>query len=92
NTLCEAMACGKPVVGTRKGGIPEGIEEGETGFVVEARDPGAIAAALDDILRDPERRETMRRRARERAVEHFSWDVIVKRLEMIFRNTCALHD
>jgi glycosyltransferase involved in cell wall biosynthesis len=88
NSLCEAMACGKPVVGTRKGGIPEGIEEGETGFVVEARDPGAIAAAMDDILRDPERRGSMGRRARERAVEHFSWDVIVKRLEGIFRNTC----
>ena len=88
NTLCEAMACGKPVVGTRKGGIPEGIEEGETGFVVEAKDPGAIAAALAHILRDPELRGSMARRARERAVEHFSWDVIVKRLEGIFRNTC----
>ena len=86
NTLCEAMACGKPVVGTRKGGIPEGIEEGKTGLVVEARDPGTIAAALDDILRDPERRESMGRRARERAVEQFSWDVIVKRLEAIFRD------
>lgn len=88
NTLCEAMACGKPVVGTRKGGIPEGIEEGVTGFVVEAKDPGAMAAAMDDILGDPERRESMGRRARERAVEHFSWDVIVKRLEGIFRETC----
>lgn len=88
NTLCEAMACGKPVVGSRKGGIPEGIEEGETGFVVEARDAAAIAAALEGILRDPERRGGMGRRARERAVEHFSWDVIVKRLEGIFRDAC----
>lgn len=84
NTLCEAMACGKPVVGTRKGGIPEGIEEGETGLVVEARDPGALAAALGRILQDPERRGSMGRRARERATEHFSWDTIVKRLEGIF--------
>ncbi len=88
NTLCEAMACGKPVVGTRKGGIPEGIEEGTTGFVVEARDPGAVAAALGDILRDPDRRESMGRRARERAVERFSWDAIVRRLEEIFREAC----
>ncbi len=88
NTLCEAMACGKPVVGTRKGGIPEGIEEGQTGFVVESRDPGAIAAALEGLLFDPERRDSMGRRARQRAVEHFSWDIIVARLEEIFVEAC----
>lgn len=84
NTLCEAMACGKPVVGTRKGGIPEGIEEGRTGFVVPPKDAESIAAAFGPLLRDPELREFMGRSARERAVEHFSWDAIVKCLETIF--------
>jgi len=80
NTLCEAMACGKPVVGTRKGGIPEGIEEGKTGFVVEARDDGAIAAALNDILRDPERRGSMGRRARERVLDEHTYAHRARRL------------
>ena len=84
NSLCEAMACGKPVIGTRKGGIPEGISEGGTGFVVPAKDAGEIAATLETLLRDSKLRESMGRCARERAVEHFSWDVIVKHLEGIF--------
>jgi len=84
NALCEAMACGKPVIGTRKGGIPEGIREGGTGFVVPARDAGEMAAALETLLRDSGLRESMGRCARARAVEHFSWDVIVKHLEGIF--------
>jgi len=84
NSLCEAMACGKPVIGTRKGGIPEGISEGGTGFVVPAKDAGEIAATLETLLRDSKLRESMGRCARARAVEHFSWDVIVKHLEGIF--------
>jgi glycosyltransferase involved in cell wall biosynthesis len=86
NTLCEAMASGKPVVGTRKGGIPEGIEDRRTGFVVPPRDAGAIAAAIDPLLRSPELRESMGRSARASATERFSWDVIVKRLEGIFHD------
>jgi glycosyltransferase involved in cell wall biosynthesis len=84
NTLCEAMACGKPAIGTRKGGIPEGIEERETGFIVPARDDDAIAEALKALIYDPTLRESMGTRARARSVEHFSWDVIVGRLEEIF--------
>jgi glycosyltransferase involved in cell wall biosynthesis len=84
NTLCEAMACGKPAIGTRKGGIPEGIEERETGFVVPARDAYAIVEALKVLICDPTLRESMGTCARARSVEHFSWDVIVERLEEIF--------
>jgi glycosyltransferase involved in cell wall biosynthesis len=86
NTLCEAMASGKPVVGTRKGGIPEGIEDGGTGFVVPPRDVEAIAATFDTLLRDSDLRESMGRCARTRALDHFSWDGIVKRLEEIFHD------
>ncbi|MBP2673691.1 MAG: WalN protein [Deltaproteobacteria bacterium] len=84
NTLCEAMACGKPAIGTMKGGIPEGIVEGETGFLVPPRDAEAIADRTDRFLRAPERVSLMGGRARQRAVDHFSWDVIVARLEEIF--------
>ena len=51
----EAAACGLPSVGGRSGGIPEAVEEGRTGWLVDPRDPRAIAATIIDLLRSPER-------------------------------------
>ena len=55
----EAMATGKPLVGTRVGGIPEIIDDGVTGFLVERRDSTAMAARIIELLRDPELRSRM---------------------------------
>src|SRR5207302_4809427 len=60
-TLLEAMACGKPVVATRVGGIPEVVEEGITGHLVPARDPAKLAAAIERLLRDPGERRRLGR-------------------------------
>lgn len=84
NTLCEAMASGKPSIGSTRGGIPEGIVEGETGFLVPPNDPAAIADRIHLLSVRKELVREMGENARRRAVEHFSWDVIVKRLEGIF--------
>jgi glycosyltransferase involved in cell wall biosynthesis len=45
----EAMACGTPVLGARRGGLLETVRDGETGVLVEAADPGAYAAALPRV-------------------------------------------
>jgi len=58
-TNIEAMACGKPVVGTRVGGIPEIIQDGITGFLVPRRDTAAIAARILELVRDHELRRRM---------------------------------
>ena len=64
----EAMASALPVVGARVGGIPEMIVEGDTGLLVPARDPQALADAIESVVRDPVRARAMgdagRRRAR----------------------------
>jgi len=52
-TLLQSMACGLPVVAVRAGGLPEYVHHEETGLLTEARDPSAIATALDRLLRDP---------------------------------------
>lgn len=52
-TVIEAMACGKAVVASRVGGIPEQVDEGKTGFMVPAGDPEALAHALSRLLQDP---------------------------------------
>ena len=61
----EAMACGKPLVGTRAGGIPEIIQDGVTGFVVEKRDCSAMAHRILELVRDPELRKRMGEAGRE---------------------------
>lgn len=71
-SIAEAQAGGKAVIGTRAGGIPELIDEGETGLLVAPGDSGALAAAIRRLLDDPALRERMGRRARERAQERFT--------------------
>ncbi|HEY7728762.1 MAG TPA: glycosyltransferase [Candidatus Eisenbacteria bacterium] len=71
--ILEAMAAGLPVVGVRVGGIPEIVVHGETGLLVPAREPGALAAALAELAGDPSRRRAMGERALRR-VREFSAD------------------
>jgi glycosyltransferase involved in cell wall biosynthesis len=68
----EAMAAGRPVVGTRVGGIPEMVVDGETGTLVPPRDPEALAAAIATLVVDSRRRARMSEAARRRATDHFS--------------------
>jgi glycosyltransferase involved in cell wall biosynthesis len=71
--MFEAMACGAPAVGTRRGGIPELIEPGKTGLVVTSGDARELAAALDELLSHPERARSMGDCAAATARERFSW-------------------
>lgn len=70
--LAEGMACGKPVVGTLCGGIPEMITEGETGLLVPIGEPADLAAALERLVEDPALRAGLGENARRAVVERFS--------------------
>ncbi len=77
----EAAAAGVPQVAGRSGGAHEAVVDGETGLVLD--DPESVedaAAALAALLGDADRRRTMGRAARRRAVEEFSYDVLAARL------------
>jgi L-malate glycosyltransferase len=75
NSVLEAMASGLPIVSTPTGEIGAMIRDGETGLLVPADDPAAMAKAVLDILEHPERAAAMARRAREAAAAYGWADV-----------------
>ncbi|MEV1081270.1 glycogen synthase [Streptomyces sp. NPDC050211] len=83
----EAMACGTPVVASRVGGIPEVVEHGVTGLLVdtEASFEADLAGALDAVLADPEKAARMGEAGRERAVGEFGWDAVARRTVRLYR-------
>ncbi len=82
-TLTEAMGCGLPVVSTRSGGIPEIVVDGETGLLVRAGDPEALADAILDLAGDPVRRREMGKRGIERLRNDFTWECTARRMEAV---------
>ncbi len=77
-TVLEALACGRPVVASAVGGIPEQVEDGQTGFLVEPGNHKAMAGRVEELLRDSRRRSDMSRRAAETARERFDLECQVK--------------
>jgi glycosyltransferase involved in cell wall biosynthesis len=71
NVLAEAMAMAVPVVSTNISGIPEMIDDGVHGLLVEPRNPQALADALRSVLTDPELHARLARAGRERICERF---------------------
>ncbi|WP_233710639.1 glycosyltransferase [Natronococcus pandeyae] len=76
----EAMACGTPVVTTDLEGIKTYLRPGTDGLTVPPQEADALAAALEELLGDPDRRREMESRARTQACE-FSWRLQAARLE-----------
>lgn len=87
-TLVEAQACGLPVVAANFGGFPEVIDIGRTGLLVPARDPLALAAAVNGLLADPARHAAMSAAAPAWAAQ-FGWPAVVARVEAIYRAVLA---
>jgi len=72
----EAMACGTAVVGSRVGGVPEVVADGETGLLVPPGDPAALAGAINVLLADEPLAAQMGRLGRARAETEFGWTSI----------------
>jgi len=80
----EAMACGKPLVGTTVGGLPQIITDGVTGLLVPPADPNALAEAILGLLRDSALRETMGAAARARVEREFAWPAIARQTLAVY--------
>jgi glycosyltransferase involved in cell wall biosynthesis len=84
-SVIEAMAAGVPVIASRVGGLTELVDHGVTGLLVPHDDPDALAAAVGELLADPERARRLGRAGRERARELYS-------IERMVAATVALYD
>jgi glycosyltransferase involved in cell wall biosynthesis len=83
----EAMACGVPVVSTDGGALPEVV--GDAGVIVPVRDAEALAAAIAGLLCDPQRREALSRRGRQRIEERFCWHLCAQQMTDYYRRVIA---
>lgn len=99
----EAMACGTAVVASAVGGIKEVVVHGETGFLVpldqmrespfEPTDPETfsrdLAARINELMRDPERRQAMGQAGRRRVEEIFGWPAIARQTAKLYESLAA---
>jgi len=85
NVILEAMAAGLPVIATRVDGVPELVQQGKTGIMVEPRNSPALADAITDILTDEHKARLMGLRSREMALmDQYSVDRMVRQTEKVF--------
>jgi D-inositol-3-phosphate glycosyltransferase len=88
-TPLEAMACATPVVGSRVGGIQYTVRDGETGYLVPAQDPEALAERLAQLYGRPGLREEFGQNAAERVHSLFTWEKVGEALDEVYRNVAA---
>jgi glycosyltransferase involved in cell wall biosynthesis len=84
NVVLEAMAAGLPVVATDVGGLPEVVQQGETGWLVAPKDVPALADAISHLLAHDQVRTAFGQAGRKRAEQRFSLASMVSRHEDMF--------
>jgi D-inositol-3-phosphate glycosyltransferase len=80
----EAMACGVPVVASAVGGLIDTVVHGQTGVHVPARDPGAIAAVVNELLSSPSVRAQLGRAGVKRVRARYTWERIAASTEHVY--------
>jgi glycosyltransferase involved in cell wall biosynthesis len=87
--VMEFMESARPIVATRVGGVPDLIEDGVNGLLVDPGDEAGLAAAIRRLLDDPEAARRMGEAARERRRSEFTVDVMVRRFESLYERLMA---
>jgi glycosyltransferase involved in cell wall biosynthesis len=88
-TIVEGMACARPVIVSQEGGAAELFTPGYDAVGVRPRDPAALAAAIGELLHDPERCQRLAANARQTAIRRFSRTRLGPQLLAIYRRHAA---
>lgn len=91
-SVMEYMAAGRAVVATSVGGVPDLVEDGVTGFLVEPQDPAALADRVLGLLRDPLQADRMGIAGKARQQSEFSLEATVRRVEELYDELLAGRD
>ncbi len=82
--ILEAMQCALPVISTREGAIPEIVNDGLTGYIVEPKNSLQLADKMKTLLLNKDLREKMGRRGREKFLEHYTSELFEKQMANTF--------
>jgi glycosyltransferase involved in cell wall biosynthesis len=85
-SIVEAMGAAVPIVATAVGGIPEQVTDGGNGFLVEPRNPAALAERIGSVLSDPEAAARLGEAGRVRALREFSVETMTDAIESVYED------
>jgi starch synthase len=80
------MACGKPVIATNVGGVPEVVKDRVSGILVSPRDPEALHSAMNELLGDREKLKKMGNKGRIVFSENFNSEIMVDKIEELYNS------
>ncbi len=84
NSFIEAMAAGVPVIGTKVGGIPDFLIDGETGLFCEVNNPQSIAEKVMEYINNSERTDKIVENAQKLVRENYDWNLIAGKMKEAF--------
>jgi len=90
SAFLEAMAAGLPVIGTKVGGIPDFLDDGQTGLFCEVDNPSDLASKIQKLLSDENLRQTLITNGRNLVLAKYDWQPIAARMKVIFQNLCPV--
>ena len=82
-TFLEANACGKPVIGTNVGGIPDVIKDGNNGFLIEPNNPKELQKAVEKIINDKNYYNFLSKNSIKHIKENFDINIIGKKFDLL---------
>ncbi len=82
--FAEASASGLAVIGSRRGGIPEIIDDGKTGLLVEPENISEMAEKIGGLIHDPVKCDIFGRAARKKMEDNFSWERVANEIEALY--------